>query len=109
MSSITAETVQQIWWTTLAVYLVVVLVVAALLTAILMTAKQIHAGVAAIWTVGQKIANNTIHISLLDTTNHVAAKILESAVGVVGATGAIRSHAETCPGCPACVLGRGRA
>lgn len=105
MNQLSAETVQQIWIVTLAIYGVVVLVVATLLTLIVVTARQIHAGVSAIWTVGQKVANNTIHIALLDTTNHVAGQILESAKGVLTATAAIKRHAESCSGCPQCVLG----
>lgn len=101
----TAETVRQVWVTTLVVYGVVLLVVAALLALILREARRIHAGVSEIWNVGQKVANNTIHIALLDTTNHVAGRILASAKGVLGATAAIRAHAGNCPGCPACVLG----
>lgn len=99
------ETIQQVWITTLIIYFVVVAVVALLLTLILRTARQISGGVSAIWTTGQKIANNTIHIALLENTNRVAGQILESAKGVVGATAAIKSHAESCSGCPACVLG----
>ena len=101
----TAEAVQQVWMVSLAVFVVVILIVAALLTLILSTAKQIHGGVSAIWTVGQKVANNTIHLALLDHTNHVAGKILQSAAGVATATGVIAAHASTCPGCPACVIG----
>jgi len=101
----TAETVRQVWITTLVVYGVVLLVVAALLALILREARRIHAGVSEIWNVGQKVANNTIHLALLDTTNHVAGRILESAKGVLGATAAIKAHAGNCPGCPACVLG----
>lgn len=104
-SQLTPETVQRVWVVSLAVYGVVVLVVAALLTLIVREARRITAGVAAIWTVGQKVANNTIQIALLDRTNHVAGQILQSATGVVGATAAIKSHADECPGCPACVLG----
>ena len=100
-----AETIQRVWTVTLAVYGVVVVVVALLLTLIVREARRITAGVGAIWTVGQKIANNTIHIALLDTTNHVAGRIFQSAKGIVGATAAIEAHAEECPGCPACVLG----
>ena len=100
-----SDTAQQIWILSLGIFAVVLVVVAALLTLILVTAKQIHAGVSAIWTVGQKIANNTIHLALLDRTNHLAAGILRSAVGVAAATGAIASHASDCPGCPSCVLG----
>ena len=99
------EAIQQVWIVSLGVFVVVLLVVAALLTLILSTAKQIHGGVSAIWTVGQKIANNTIHLALLDRTNVLAGRILQSAGGVAAATDAIAAHANGCPGCPACVIG----
>ena len=105
MTESSLATVQRIWTLTLVIYGVVVVVVATLLTLIVLTARKIHAGVSAIWTVGQKIANNTIHIALLDTTNQVAGNILTSAVGVLNATAAMKAHAESCPGCPQCVLG----
>lgn len=105
----TPETVQQIWIITLVIYAVVLLVVAALLTLILSTAKQIHAGVSAIWTTGQKIAANTVQLAQLDRTNYLAGGILASAGRVAAATGAIAAHAEGCPGCPACVIGHGGA
>lgn len=101
----TLETVQQIWVLTLAIFAVVLIVVAALLTLILMTSKRIHGGVSAIWTVGQKIANNTVHLAMLDRTNYLAGGILKSAGGIAAATGAIAAHAAACPGCPACVIG----
>ncbi|MBA3886871.1 MAG: hypothetical protein H0X67_14240 [Acidobacteria bacterium] len=103
----TAETVQQVWIVTLVIFAVVLLVVASLLTLILRTSKQIHGGVSAIWTAGQKVANNTIHLALLDRTNHLAGQILQSAGGIASATGAIAAHAGACPGCPACVTGQG--
>jgi hypothetical protein len=102
-----AETIQQIWTITLAVFAVVLLVVALLLTLIVRAARDVLAGVTAIWNVGQRIANNTVQIALLDTTNHVAGRILASAGGVAAATKAMRGHAEGCPACPACVLGGG--
>ena len=105
MNELHPETVEKVWITTLVIYGVVLLVVATLLTLIVVTARRIRAGVGAIWVAGQKIANNTIHIALLQQTNAVAGGIFQSAVGVIGATGAIKAHAETCPGCPACVLG----
>ena len=105
METASAETIRNVWVATLVIYGVVLLVVATLLVLILVTAKRIRSGVGQIWIVGQKIANNTIHIPLLVKTNNVAGRILASAVGVVGATGAIKAHADTCPGCPACVLG----
>jgi K+ transporter len=102
----TAETVAQVWTLSLVIFAVVLVVVAVLLTLILREARRIHGGVAQIWNVGQKVANNTIHISLLATTNHLAARILARAAGVVAATGELKAHAEDCPGCPGCVLGR---
>ncbi|MEO7366554.1 MAG: hypothetical protein ABIZ36_01270 [Gemmatimonadaceae bacterium] len=105
MSRITPETVVQIWSISLAVFVVVLIVVAILLTLILRTARDIRGGVSVIWNVGQRIANNTIHIALLRKTNVVAGKILGTAVGIVNATAGVQSHAEVCPGCPACILG----
>ena len=104
-----ADTIQRMWIITLVIYAVVLVVVATLLTLILRAAKTIRAGVSDIWTVGQQVANNTIHIALLDTTIHVAGEILECATGIVAGTAALKSHAERCPECPTCVLGRGNS
>lgn len=104
MTDIDAATIQRVWISSLIIYLVVLVVVAILLTLILREARRIKAGVSAIWEVGQGIANNTIHIALLDTTNHRAGRILGAAQGVAEATGAIAAHAAGCPGCPSCVL-----
>jgi hypothetical protein len=109
MDTVTAETIQRMWVVALVIYAVVLLVVAALLALILKAARDIRAGVSMIWTVGQQVANNTIHIALLDTTNHVAGEILECAKGVVAGTAALKAHAESCSGCPDCVLGPGGA
>lgn len=102
---LTPEAVAAMWTASLVIYTVVLLVVALLLWLILRAAREIRGGVSDIWTVGQKVANNTIHIALLNKTNAVAGRILASAVGVVHATAAIEQHARGCPGCPACVLG----
>lgn len=99
--------IQQVWMLSLVIYLVVVIVVAVMLTLILLTARRIRDGADAIWTVGQKVANNTIHIALLMRTNHLAKAILDRAVVVAGAVGTIGGHAETCPRCPDCVTGKG--
>jgi len=99
------ETIQRLWAITLVVYGVVLVAVAVLLALILRAARDVLAGVSAIWTVGQRVANNTIHVALLDTTNHVAGAILASAAGIAKATAALRDHARDCPGCPDCVLG----
>lgn len=100
-----SEAIARVWATSLVVFVVVLLVVAALLTLILREARRIHAGVSEIWNVGQKVANNTIHIALLDGINHTAGRILGSAGGVAAATAALEAHARACPGCPACVRG----
>ena len=99
------ETVRTVWTLSLVVFTVVLVVVAVLLTLILRAARDINAGVSAIWNVGQRIANNTIHLALLEKTNAGAEAILKSAVGVIKATGAVKDHSAECPGCPACVLG----
>lgn len=101
------QAIQQVWMVSLAVYFVVVAVVAVLLTMILVTARRIREGAAAIWTVGQKVANNTIHIALLVETNHVVRRIRDRAVETADAVGAIEQHAGGCPRCPDCVT-RGR-
>ena len=105
MQTPSADAVQTLWTISLVVFVVVLLVVATLLTLILRTTHDIRGGVAVIWNVGQRIANNTIQLSQLATTNAAATSILASAVGVLGATAAIKEHAEGCPGCPACVVG----
>jgi len=104
MTEVSAATIQQMWSLTLVVYGIVVVIVAILLTLVLRAAREVRSGVSAIWTVGQRIANNTIHIALLDTTNHIAADILTSARGIVAATAGMQAHAARCSGCPACVL-----
>lgn len=110
MPDATLDTIQRMWTISLVVFGVVLVVVAALLTLILRAARDVREGVAAIWTVGQRVANNTIHIALLDTTNHVAGAILAAAGNVASATAALRDHARGCPGCPDCVVrgGAGR-
>jgi uncharacterized protein YoxC len=87
-----------VWWVSLAIGVVVILVVALLLTMIVRTARRIDGEVSNIWTVGQRIANNTIHIPLLHRTNRLVDGILERAAGINGATEAIEEHALDCPG-----------
>jgi len=104
-----AGAVRTVWLVSLGVFLVVLVVVAILLTLILRTAKSIRGGVSEIWNVGQKVANNTIHVSLLDSTNHIVSEILVNAANVAGATRAIAAHAQKCPHCPSCVTAPGAA
>ena len=107
MDAVTADTIQRMWLVTLVIYVVVLVVVAVLLTQILRAAKDIRGSVSAIWTAGQQVANNTIHIALLETTVHVASEILECAKGIVASTGALKAHAEGCPQCPTCLTTEG--
>lgn len=87
-----------VWWVSLGIGVVVILVVAVLLTLIVRTARQIDEAVSEIWTVGQRIANNTVHIPLLHRTNQVVDGILDRAAGIDGAAAAIEEHALDCPG-----------
>ncbi len=92
------------WIVSLVLGVVVIVVVAVLLAGILRTVRHIDAAVAQIWVVGQRIANNTIHIPLLHETNRVASLILERAGGIDGAAAQIEEHSGVCPSCPRCVL-----
>ena len=109
MDPVSADSIQRMWVITLVIYAVVLIVVATLLTLILGAAKDIRAGVSAIWTAGQQVANNTIHIALLDTTIHIAGEILECAKGIIPSTAALKAHAERCVECPTCVTGEGNS
>ena len=83
-----------VWWVSLGIGVVVILVVAVLLTLIVRTARQIEGVAAEIWTVGQRIANNTVHIPLLHRTNQIVDGILMRASGIDGATARIEEHAR---------------
>ena len=98
LALVSAGAALTVWWASLGIGVVVILVVAVLLTLILRTARQIDGEVPNIWTVGQRIANNTIHIPLLNHTNRVLDEILDRAGGINGATEAIEEHAQECPG-----------
>ncbi len=95
---VSEEAAYTVWWISLGIGAVVILVVAILLTLIVRTARQINGAAADIWTVGQRIANNTVHIPLLNRTNRVVGGILEKASGIDGATARIEEHALDCPG-----------
>ncbi len=98
------STVYTIWIISIILLLVVTGVVGFLLTLVLRTAKHINEEVGQIWISGQGVANNTIHIPLLVTTNRFAGDILETANRIVGGAAAIEQHAKGCPGCPMCTL-----
>lgn len=101
-----ASTVYTLWIISIVVLLVVTGVVALLLSLILGTARRINTAVGQIWISGQGVANNTIHIPLLATTNRYAGEILDTAKQIVGGAAAIEQHAEGCPGCPMCTLAK---
>lgn len=57
---------QTLWWIAIAAAFVVTLVVGVLLWAIISVAERIRRQLAAIWGRGQMVANNSIHIPLLE-------------------------------------------
>jgi len=90
--------VYTVWWVSLAVGVVVILVVALLLTLVVRTARDIDAGAAQIWVVGKHVANNTVHVALLQRTNQLAGEILASAGGIITQAQRVEAHAAACPG-----------
>ena len=100
-----AHAMQVVWWSSLALGVVVSAVVATLLWLILHTAKTIDGRVSRLWDTGQRVANNTVHVPALVKTSEVAGQILAVAVRIDAGAAAIESHAKGCPGCPRCMLG----
>ena len=98
------QAAQFVWWVSLALGLVVSAVVTLLLWLIQRGAATIDGRVARIWDVGQRVANNTVHIPALYKTNEVAGQILATALRIDAGAAAIESHANGCPGCPHCML-----
>lgn len=97
------STIHTLWWTTLAVGLVVALVVAGLLAWIVRKASVILERVSEIWNLGQRVANNTAHIPSLYATNALAVRILNAAKRIGASAGQIEAHARSCSGCPQCL------
>lgn len=94
-----------IWGLLLLLGLVVTGVVARLLGAVLKEVRTIEAGAGSIWDGGKRVANNTVHVPDLIRTNRYVGKILAEVPGLHHDLERIRKHAETCPGCPWCVVG----
>jgi hypothetical protein len=94
------------WWTAIVVLLVVSVVVYVLLRQIITAAVAIENTVSEIWTKGQRVANNTIHIAGLYRTNDLVEGILGRAARIAASAAAIEQHAKTCPGCPACIVSK---
>jgi predicted PurR-regulated permease PerM len=101
------QAIVTIWGVSLVIAVVVVVVVGILLALILRTAEQIEQVVGDIWTAGQRVANNTVHIPLLSRTNGIAGQIVERAVAIDAVAAQIEEHAGGCPRCPQCALGGG--
>jgi len=100
------DTVYTVWSISLVLGVVVLIVVALLLELILRSARRIERVVQDIWTAGQGVANDTIHIALLHRTNLTAERILDAAGGILSAVTAIHNHAQRCTRCPDCAGGR---
>ncbi len=62
------STNQLLWWITLAAGLVVAVVVTALLEALRQTVVEVDRGVAELWTMGKRLAQNTQAAHILETT-----------------------------------------
>ncbi len=97
------QAAQFVWWVSLLLGLIVSGVVSLLLWLIHRGAATIDGRVSTIWDVGQRVANNTVHIPALYKTNDVAGQILATALRIDAGAAAIESHAQGCPGCPACM------
>ena len=95
------------WWFAIIIVAVVTVVVAVLLIQIIRTAAAIDNEVATVWTNGQRVANNTIHIAVLYKTHEYVQGILGRAGRILGSSQAIRDHAKDCPSCPKCIWHRG--
>ncbi len=94
------------WILALVLLVVVSAVVWLLLHLVARTAIDINTGVAEIWERGQRVANNTIHIAKAHEIVDALDSIRARAGGIAASAQAIKSHAEACPGCPACFLAR---
>lgn len=99
-----AEAAQFVWVASLLLGVVVSAVVALLLWRIHREAGIIDSRVSKIWDVGQRVANNTIHIPALHRTRAAVGEILATAVKIIEGAAVIEKHAEGCPGCPQCML-----
>lgn len=97
------ETTVTLWWISLSAGLIVTLVVALLLWWLHTEAVKINKTVSNIWDVGQRVANNTVHIPILYRIDESVQAILRCAGNIAKGAQAIVSHADGCPGCPQCM------
>ncbi len=94
------------WILAVIVLVIVSAVVWLLLHLVANTAAGIKAGAAEVWVGGQRVANNTIHIAKAYEIADGVEAILGHAGKIAASAEAIRAHAEACPGCPECFLGK---
>ena len=80
---------RELWLLALGIALVVVAMVTVLLHQILVTAREIHRLVLAIWTGGKRIAANTVNVAQLQRTNHLAGALLSSASSIASSAARI--------------------
>lgn len=99
-------TLETLWLASIVLLLVVTVVVGYLLIRIWRTAQSIDKVAGQIWTHGKMVAANTIHIPMLRETNRLASGIFNTAVKINAGAESIEQHAQCCPGCPRCVVGR---
>ncbi len=92
------------WILAITTLVVVSAVVWLLLHLVAATAAGIKSGVADVWAGGQRVANNTIHIAKAYEIADGVDAILGHAGKIAASTEAIKAHAASCPGCPACFL-----
>jgi hypothetical protein len=93
------------WIFALVLLFVVTLVVGVLLRLVINAAGDIDITVSQIWQRGQLVANNTVHIAKAHEIKSGVDAILERAGSIAASVAAIKAHAESCPGCPECMLG----
>ncbi|MEO6595458.1 MAG: hypothetical protein ABIP94_11960 [Planctomycetota bacterium] len=93
------------WYIGLILGAVVIVVVAVLLSWILTEAGRIRAGASAIWTSGQRVAGQTVHIASLAQVNHRLRAIAGKAPVLNAVLQDIARHAADCKGCPRCITG----
>lgn len=71
-------TAMQLWWITLGAGIVIAIVVGFLLILIQRAASRIAGTLREIWTVGQSVANGTVHLDLLRRSAVVTEEVLAS-------------------------------
>ncbi len=83
------EVINFVWGTSLLLGAVVIIVVALLLHGIWNTARRILRVAGGIWTHGQRVANNTVHIAFLGRVNHLLSGALAEAAPLAQSTAQI--------------------